>query len=317
MRLLNFRDYRARRSRLLDRFIPATPPPAKSRDSLGRELAENRTHLLKLQQDRALLDKQLERLPIVEARLEAYRTAGVKKKLKREAGYRREKPLLDQAVELVDSLESELDRIEQVDVSFLNDEAIEELPSKTDLTAIREALKKLDGGVTTGVEGIGEAIDVARREVKSAIGTRDRRHTKEKDEYLAKLRGLQAESIDGEQYLELEQELAELQREGKKLNPILKKATELNEAREKLLDEWCGLQEREYERLKTAAKHVSQALSPTVRVVPALRGERSELMRFLRSQISGQLNNVEKAVWAAEGMSPTISPKHVGKGLMP
>jgi hypothetical protein len=294
----------ARRSRLLDRFIPTTPPPVKSRDSLSGALAENRTSLLKLHKDRASLDRQLERLPIVEARLETYRKAGVKKKLEREAGYRQEKPLLDQAVEMVDDFESELGQIEQIDASFLDEEAIDELPSKIDLTEIRKALKKLDGVITTSFEGIHDAIDLARQEVEAAINSREGRRTKEKGKYLAKLRDLQAENIDGEQYLQLEQELAELQRKKKKLNPLMKKTTELSDAREKLLDEWYGLQDREHELLKTAAKRVSKALSPTVRVIAALRGERSELVRFLRFQIKGQLNHIEKAVRAAEEMSP-------------
>lgn len=294
----------AQRSRLLERFVPSTPQPPKLRAELKEELAANRETLVAIWEERSALTKELDRLPAIEARLATYQKAGAKNKLEQEAGYRREEPLLARAAEMVDNLALDSERVDRTDSAFLADDAISDLPSKTQLKAVRKTLEKLGDTVDKSLDEIDEAIKTARTGLAAAQSDREARREKEREDYLSKLRDLQAENIDGEQYLALEQELAELEQKREKLKPMLRRADTLNADRQTLLDAWYGLQQREHDGLRAAGKRVTDALRPSVRIVTDLRGDRTRLIQFLRERISGQLNNVLDAVESAGEMSP-------------
>ncbi len=304
----------ARRSRLLDRFLPAVPSPKRSRGEVEDLLRQNRNQIIKLSRQLVDLGKSLEQLPAVQERLGKYAEAGVKDKLSREAAYEHEEPLLDKAYAQLGDLASWLEEVEFQDLKFLSDDQISDLPSKSELREVRSALERLTSVIEKKGEDIERALAEAYKKVDTARARRQDRREEEKDAYLKKLRELKAKRIDGDDYIELERLHARLKKDSEKHKGLLEGIERLRKQREQLLDELYELQDREFERLKAAAKYVSKKLYPTVRVVPVSRGDRHELVGFIRSRVSGQLNRVEQAIREIETANPRQFAVAVRKG---
>ncbi len=292
------------RSRLLERFVPTISPPARDRPDVSADLAANRVEFLDLAKKHDRLQARLEALPGIEANLRAYKKAGAQAKLQREAGYRQEEPLLESADALIGEIEEDFAEPSETDLSFLADDAIKGLPSYAELRDIRDALEALATSRKKLLMEAQKAVEGARQRLGEARTARDDRLKTEREEYLKKLRELQAENIDGERYLALEQRHASLVQDKKKLRPMEESQRQLRTQRDALLKEWYSLQEREYDRLEVAAKHVTKELQPSVRIVSTMRGDRTKLCAFLRERLAGQLDNVMRAIETAKALDP-------------
>lgn len=284
------------RSRLLARFIPTVAPPKRDRAEVSKLLASNREAIIETQQKVDRLTGKLERLPGVKASLDSYAKAGVREKLELEASYEREEPLLEEIRDVLDACVEEADALIPFDEEFLRDKVISGLPSRLGLKQIRKSIAELAQRWVATKQDLLGAVDAVRKRLHDLEQERKRERSAQHDEYLKRLRELKAENVDGERYLALERQKAQLVADEKRLGPLQQKLETLVRKRQVVLKEWGQLKRREHESLQVAASRVSKELSPAVRVRCVYEGDRSLLVEFLRDNTKGQLHIVTEAI---------------------
>lgn len=293
------------RSRLLSRFVPTSTTSKRTGKQIHDDLQANREEILTSQELQKSLFDGLERLPVVKDQLSKYDKAGSRKRLKAEAQFEQEQPIFSDVANLINDLEEEVENLTEIELSFLSDELIQDAPSKDGLTKIRVALDELRNLRIKSKESESKKLKEVQAVDESVKTDRDGIRSGQRDAYLETLRTLKTENVDGARIIELEKEKAELESAAKKLDAEKKQHSKLLVKRSKLLKEWEDHKRRQFESLKVAAQKVTKDLKPTVRVTCVYEGERGKLIEFLRQEISGQLDNVVKAIGSADN---TFSP---------
>jgi PHP family Zn ribbon phosphoesterase len=292
------------RTQLLRRSVPRATEPTRSRREVAALLATNREKLIKTLGNHRRLAEKLEEKASLESRIDALKKAGVEDTLDRDAKSRAEEPLFERVAELIDDIGEQLGDLAPLDVVFLEEDEISELPSESELTDIRLALEKIESARSKATEGLDAAIATAREVLDKASRSRQKRVDAERKEYLRKLRQLKQEQIDGEEFVLLVGKVASLVQKAKKLPPLEQRITKLREERDRLLVEWRKLQERDYEELRAATRVVNEKLSPHIRTSAFLRGRRAPLKNFLERGVKGHLNKVFESIENAEEIDP-------------
>jgi hypothetical protein len=284
------------RSRLLARFKPAVAKPQRDREMVGADLVDNRTALTAAREHVQQLAASAERLGRVEELLQSYAKAGVRERLDLEVRYEREKPLLSHVEELISESEAEANSITTVGLDFLSDDAIADLPSQDALVELRGALQQLCDAQRSAAADISRCTSHIRKLLDEAMATRDAAIRAGQDDYLARLRDLHAENIDGAAYLRLENEQATLKGVTSQIGDARLRVSELELARSDLLKEWLELRRRELGILEQAARKVTTALKGTVRARCTFEGDRQPLVDFVRDNTTGQMHIASEAV---------------------
>jgi ATPase subunit of ABC transporter with duplicated ATPase domains len=121
--------------------------------------------------------------------------------------------------------------------------------------------------------------------------------------YQSKLRELQKDKIDGDEFIKLRHQIEELQPLRERKDVLARDQAAYLNNRRKLIDEWENLQGAEYRSLEKAAKKVSKKLAGRVRVEVTMGGNREPLEKLLRDEIGGNLAAFIERLRAREGLS--------------
>lgn len=292
------------RTQLLRRFIPKTTPTKRSRSAVAALLTKNRKQLIQALEDQDQLAERLEARSTLEARIVALKKAGIEDTLDREAESRKEEPLFERASEAIEDIESQLEDLQPIDATFLEETEVSGLPSESDLTDIRLALEKAEGARSKSATRLKAAIQAAKEVLDQSTAKRDERIEADKKNYLKKLRKLKQDQIDGEEYLSLTKSVASLDQDAKKQEQLQERVASLRDDRSSLLDEWRQLQQRDYDQLVAATRIVNNRLTADVRTTAQLRGHRQSLKDYFTREVGGQLNKILDGIDESEVIDP-------------
>ena len=277
---------------LLERFIDRDPSLSGRKAKLRLELERSRSRIVDVRREMKTLEERLAALPGLEETQKRFQQAGLEDRLKEKSSLIREERLfasVDERLEPIRMLHSELAEGLPIDTAFVSKKALEGLPNAKILAEIEDIL----GMLSTRLKSVGEQYAQALAEANRAIAdTKSRWNEGRKaieETYEKLLRELQKSKIDGAEFIRLRQQIEEL-RPLKDRTEGLKRDLATNEThRRKLLSEWEDIKASEYREIESAAKKVSRKLRDRVRVEVTMAGNRDPLEQVLR-EIGGNLS---------------------------
>ena len=290
---------------LLTRFAAVDHEAVHKMDTCYQKLARSRSDILKARRSRDDLSSQVATEPSIAETLRRYEEAGLQAKLRDQSLLVREEQVIktfEARLSDIDAVTAMIDEAAPIDLTFLSDEALVELPAKEVLAALRPALAGVEGAVRAASRDISRAIQQAREKVTSVKSAWAVRKADSERAYGKVLRDLQKGKIDGEEFIRLQRRMEEL----KPKKDLFRKAEsalgKLNAERLDLLNELDELRRKEFRRLELAAKHVSARLGDKLRIRVEFLGNRSLLAEHLK-KLGGRLSEAREIVMRAETFS--------------
>jgi hypothetical protein len=284
---------------LLARYLPEFDPKAGEAET--KALVESRAEIVKAQEHLEDLEESIARIPVVKERLKGFEDAGVAKRLEQQAATEEERSLLERAG---GGLGSEWDPADDlVDLDFLADQAIADLPDRDLLLEARDALANYNVAVGKAFAHVEAARGVAVEALETtnqkwSVATAAIREALEK-----LLRELQPDGIDGGEYLRLRHELTELEPLTKEAKAARGHLTALRQARSELLIDVFDARAARLRAIEKEAKKVRKLLPGVVQATVRAGEDRSSITQVLDQHIGGRLDTVRNAVSAAPSMT--------------
>ena len=278
---------------LLDRFVDQDESLVQRKAGVRRGLDQARRSLLDVTSELDEIEERMSALPALQDTLRSYQEAGLEDRLSEQSVLVREERVLESLSERIavfrDSL-SDLQREIPVDLDFLSEEALEELPGKEILSHARGVLDDLNRSLDRAASSIGEALQRADEGVAEVRNRWNERKRVVDAEYQTILRDLQKSAVDGEEFIRLRREI-ELLRPLTERRPLLVQLrTEHADRRRNLLAEWEELKAQQFRYLRTASDEVNRKLRRRVQVAVVAAGNREPLLDALRENVGGRLS---------------------------
>ena len=291
---------------LLERFIERDPNAGAQKSKLRLELEKSRSGLTGLQKEIKHVEDRLTLLPGLEETQKRFKEAGLEEKLKEKSILVREERLIAMLKERLTpfaAIRQELAERLPIDAAFLSAKALEGLLNGAVLGEGTTILERVTNQMQIIMAQIDQVIAGADTEI-SALRTRwDEKRQAVEATYQSKLRELQKDKIDGDEFIKLRQQIEELQPLRERKEVLARDQAAYINNRRKLIDEWENLQGTEYRSLEKAAKKVSNKLAGRVRVEVTMGGNREPLEKLLRDEIGGNLAAFIERLRAREGLS--------------
>jgi DNA repair ATPase RecN len=294
-----------RLTKLLDRFV-AGDGAADRKTALQRELARTRGEIVMAKAELASIEDRLAALPGLEDTLRQYREAGVEDRLREQSLLVREERVLDTATERMASARERLAAVARdasVDLAFVSESAIGELPAKELLSILEPSLEAFNDAVTAAVQSLlvrAKAVDAVIEDVRTRWRVRQ---AKVMAAYEQILRDLQRQRVDGDEFIRLRRRIEELAPLRDRQQLVQRVVDELEQRRRNQLAEWEDLQARQFQELRQAAKAVTRAAQRRIRVSVQFSGNREPLAELLRTNISGRFSEAVEALKRAPALS--------------
>jgi DNA repair ATPase RecN len=276
---------------LLERFVDRDASSQSQRGRLRLELEKSRRRIAEFRKDGAAVDERLGALPGLEETLKRYQDAGLEEKLKQKSLLIREERVLASLYGRLDpfkEVRSSLLELVPIDVAFLSQKALLDMPNAEILQGGKAILDRLSSDVQDMVKRLDEAMALASKEIQGIALQWDERRKQVDEEYEKLLRELQKANVDGEEFIKLRRRIEELRPLKEKKEMLAKDLTAHVSSRKSLLDEWIDLQNKDYRDLERAAKRVSKSLLNRVRVQVTNMGDRAPLEQLLR-EVGGNM----------------------------
>ena len=281
-----------KRTRLLDRFVANDESLARRKASVGRDLAKSRGALCEARAEIESIEENLAALPRLEETLERFQEVGLEERLREQSLLVREERVLDSLPQRLAPFREALSILRRelpIDLAFLSDRALEELPGRDILSQAATAFTGLEaetGGVADSLE---QALTRANDGVDKVRTAWDVRRQQVQAEYERILRELQKSRVDGEEFIRLRRQIEELRPLQERLTLLRRLEAEHAGQRATLLAEWEDVKAAEFRALDEAARKVSRRLRNRVQVEVAGAANREPLFNLLRDEIGGRM----------------------------
>ena len=296
------------RTQLLERFIDESSEAEVAKSEIRRKLAASRVRIIQIRSDIEAAEERLADLPALEETLKRYKDAGLEGQLKERSEIVEEEQVKARVpVEIaeLDDMLGELKEKLPVNVEFLSDEELGELPGKPILGRYRGVLSELSGSLEQIVTTWSAAIEKAKSDTKEIDRDWEERKAEVQGRYEKLLRDLKATSVDAEEFIKLREKIEQLrplqtqvkQNRAQLENEVTKRNT--------YLAEWEDAKAEQLRKLERAAKRVTRKLKGRVRVKVSPAGDRSALESLLRDRVGGQMANVIERLNSHENLSLT------------
>jgi DNA repair ATPase RecN len=276
---------------LLERFVDRDPSSQSQRGRLRLELEKSRRRIAEFRKDSAAVDERLGALPGLEETLKRYQDAGLEEKLKQMSLLVREERVLASLSGRIDPFKearSGLLELIPIDVAFLSEKALQDMPNVEVLQGGKAILDRLSSDVQDVVKRLEAATATASKGIQGISLQWDERRKQVDEDYEKLLRELQKANVDGEEFIKLRRRIEELRPLKERKEGLAKDLTAHLSSRKRLLDEWIDLQNKDYRDLERAAKEVSRNLLNRVRVQVTNMGDRAPLEQLLR-EVGGNM----------------------------
>jgi len=291
---------------ILSRFAEPDPGVARRRAEVATELARNRLHLLEIENELKAVEDRLASLPGFEETLKRYQEAGLEAKLRNRSLLISEEQLLKTATERISAFERAMVSFRRqlpIDSSFVATKEARELPAAELLAEVGEILTILNQTISTSVDDVSQALEIARRGLESVAQRWNQRKVAVLAEFDGIMRELQRTSIDGQEFVRLRHEIEGLRPMRERRTLLAREKSDAGNQRKELLTEWEDLRTEEYLSLEKAARRVSGQLANRVRVRVNFGGNREPLFELVRNEIGGRLAETIEVIRKRDSLS--------------
>ncbi|GAA0291604.1 AAA family ATPase [Pseudomonas rhodesiae] len=302
----------ASRLQLLDRFLPQDRNYEQNRLDAQKRLKENQLKFVESLSELDDVSSELNRLPNLEEQLHDYETLGVAEKLATTSLLARERVLVGTAKDSLQSFENALADLRRAipDLCFINDEAIEGVPDRDALVAMRGVLESLKVDFETNVTEM--EVFIAGSQAQFTIEhdawlLAVQEHDRDLEKELRKLpdtAGKSGQEI-GAAYQILQGDIERIRPLGAKLPGHQKQRERLEQERRNILAELSDLRSLRVDALQKAAKRLTRKLDGKLRIEVVPEADRSPLVAYL---LGCKLEGIaeKRLAWIEE--QETISP---------
>ena len=295
-----------KRTALLDRFVERAPQLRAHRAETRRALSGTRAKLVEVTVEERDIEEQMSALPALEETLRRFEDAGLELKLRDQALLLREERVLGtvgERIETVDTMREAVQRVLPLDLVFLSDAALEDLPARETLAGAVQVLRELEARALRGADEIGSAVAEARAALSEISSSWDDRKSEVLQAYEQILRDLQRDRVDGDEFMRLRREIEQMRPLQQRIAALRSERAELESRRRSLLAEWEEISRSEFQSLQEAASRVNSFLLSQVRVTVTFAGDRDPLIRILREEIGGRLQEIVNTLLTHETLS--------------
>ena len=278
---------------LLERFVDRDEALVQRKASVRRGLEQARRSLVDVDAELEDIDERMSALPALEDTLRSYQEAGIEERLSEQSLLVREERVLGSVAERIEVLQDSLGELRReipVELEFLSDQALEDLPGKDILSQARPVLAELNRSIDQAVSGVAEALQRADQGIAKVRAQWDERKHVVDAEYQGILRELQKSAVDGEEFIRLRREIEQLRPLTERRRLLQQLRSEHAERRRNLLAEWEELKAQEIRSLRIAADRVNRRLRQRVQVAVAAAGSREPFFGVLRDNVGGRLS---------------------------
>ena len=297
-----------KRIRLLDRFVANDDSLARRKASVGRDLAKNRGALCEARAEIESIEESLAALPRLEETLERFQEVGLEERLREQSLLVREERVLDSLPQRLAPFREALSILRRelpIDLAFLSDRALEELPGRDILSQATTAFTGLETEMESIADSLERALTRADRGADKVRTVWDVRRQQVQAEYERILRDLQKSRVDGEEFIRLRRQIEELRPLQERLTLLRRLQAEHDNQRRALLAEWEDVKAAEFRALDEAARKVSGQLRNRVQVEVAGAANREPLFNLLRDEIGGRMSEAFERLRASPELSLT------------
>ena len=280
-------------TRLLDRFVERDDSLARRKMSVTRDLDRNRRALGEARAEIKSIQERLAALPRLNETLERFQEVGLEERLKEQSLLLREERVIGSVPQRLAPLREALDILRSelpIDLVFLSEKALEELPGRDILSEASRTLTDLGEEVGHIADRMEQALVRADQGIEQVRTRWDVRRRQVKAEYERILRELQKSRVDGEEFIRVRRQIEELRPLQERLVVLRRLAKEHADQRRTLLAEWEDIKASEFRTLDEAARKVSNKLHNRVQVEVTGAGNREPLFQMLRNEIGGRMS---------------------------
>ena len=295
-----------KRTRLLGRFVARDESLARRKASVRGDLASNRSALCDVRAETASIGESLAALPGLEETLVRFQEAGLEERLREQGLLIREEQVLESVSprvapfrEALDLLRSEL----PMDLAFLSERALEELPGRDILLGATDTLNEFDRKLEGIAKSLEQALGRVDEGIQSVRTAWDERRQVVQAEYERILRELQESQVDGEDFILLRRQIENLRPLQDRLARLQRLEKAHFDRRRVLLDEWESINAEEFRSLDSAARKVSKRLRNRVEVEVSDAGNREPLFALLREEVGGRMSETIERLRNANAFS--------------
>ncbi len=291
---------------LLERFVDRGSTEGDTQHTLVHDLETSRSTILSAQREIKRAEERLAQLPGLEETQKRFAEAGLEQKLKEKSLLLREERLFSDISGKITPFKTMLASLRSslpIDHTFVSEDQLKELPHADIIKKSEATIVSLSQKLEALAKDLEQATSTAATEVAAIQNEWDTKKQAIEAAYQAKLRELQKDKIDGDEFIQLRRKIEELQPLKQSLESQRKELASQKTARRALIDRWENHQAEEYRRLERAAKKVSKRLSGRVRVEVTMAGNREPLERLLKTEIGGNLSTFIERLNARESLS--------------
>lgn len=301
------------RARLLSRFVPTDPDEEDRISDLLADLRTNARDLLAALEEVETSEESLDELPVLEERMRRYDEVGLKDRLESQTKLAAEEALLDAAQQTLTDLSEVVETLANQFILDVTEFASAD-DSGDDLKSIVRILSTLVAATTVHIDGIGEALEAANRQLRESRASWGERNQPLRDDHDRVLRQLQAEGVDGNDYLVTQRRVERLGPTSKRLSKQRARVKDLEVQRREMLVQLDDLRAARFRREEAAAKSVSRQLKPDLRISVQYQGARGTLHDFLDEAVGGRLDSVRRELDALPALSLADFARHCRDG---
>lgn len=288
--MANDRGKEGHLTNLLRRFLPTRAADGAARKSaLQHALTETRERLLKLDKEIGAADERLASLQTLQLRQAEYEKADLPAKLDAHTRWQREGGLFQLTRDRLRPVQATLETLraaQALDHDGLSALALQSLPNAELLQELDKALRQSEVAVNEATTMVGTALAAAQAQI-AAVEQTWKPLRKTADEAMqAQLRALQAENVDGADYLKLVKELDKLRLVEKQRQALENERKTVRQRRRNLLSEYQDLLSSERRDLERTANKVTSQLDNRVRVRVMHAAPRTDLQDLIRSALA-------------------------------
>jgi len=307
------------RVQLLDRFLPQDEDYESSSVEVHRRLSENQRKLVQSLSDLDDVKARVDQLPKLEEQLRGFEELGIKEKLAKTSLLAREREIVNSTEQSVQSLQHALDDFyeSQPDLTFINDEALKNLPDVTQLTEVRKTLERLSQGFTDHLKAMTDLLNEASDQLtvqKTNWQQAIQGHEVEMEKALRTLPSAAGKSGQevGTAYQRLMGDIERIRPMKAKLLIHEEHGNSLKQERRNLLAELSDLRGQRIQALQKAAKRLNRRLEGKLKVEIVPEANRTPLLNFL---LGCKLEGVgeKRLAWIEE--AETISPFSLAQSI--
>nr|WP_093192709.1 phosphoesterase [Thiocapsa sp. KS1] len=291
---------------LLERFIERDPNVGTQMAQLRLNLEKSRSDISGLQKEIEHVENRLTLLPSLEETEKRFKEAGLEEKLKEKSVLVREERLLKMLKSRLDpfvTARQGLQELLPIDTAFLSSKDLDNLLNGPLLSEGSGILERFTAKMQATAKQLDHALADTDAEITALRKQWDEKRQVVEATYQSKLRELQKDKIDGDEFIKLRQQIEELQPLRERRGTLLHELAKHQDNRRSLIDDWENRQGDEYRSLVRAAKTVSRKLAGRVRVEVTMGGNRKPLEKLLRDEIGGNLSAMIERLYARDSLS--------------